>query len=41
MVIQETHVLRGNEKTFKEQLLKDSRVINVSTAAQVPGQKKH
>jgi putative ABC transport system permease protein len=39
LVIQDTHLLRGNEKTFKEQLLKDSRVINASVARQVPGQK--
>ncbi len=39
VVIQETHMLRGNEKNFKEQLLKDSRVINASIAKQIPGQK--
>ncbi len=39
VVIQETYTLRSNEKTFKEQLLKDSRVISASIASQVPGQK--
>jgi putative ABC transport system permease protein len=38
LVIQDTHMLKGNEKTFKEQLLKDSRVINASIASQIPGQ---
>jgi putative ABC transport system permease protein len=39
VVLNETHMLRGNEKVFKEQLLRDSRVISASIARQVPGQK--
>lgn len=39
LVIRDSYMLRGNEKVLKEQLLKDSRVINASVAAQVPGQK--
>ncbi len=38
LLIQDTHMLRNNEKTFKEQLLKDSRVINATVSRQVPGQ---
>jgi putative ABC transport system permease protein len=39
LVIHETQLLRKSEKTFKEQLLKDSRVISASVSRQVPGQK--
>ncbi|MFM9839504.1 MAG: ABC transporter permease, partial [Cyclobacteriaceae bacterium] len=38
LVIHDTHLLKGNEKTFKEQLLKDSRVTRASIANQIPGQ---
>ncbi len=38
LVIQDTHMLRNNEKTFKEQLHKDSRVIHATVARHVPGQ---
>jgi putative ABC transport system permease protein len=38
LVIQDTQMLKGNEKTFKEQLLTDSRVISASIASQIPGQ---
>ncbi len=40
LVITDTRMLRNNEQVFKEQLLKDSRVINASIARQVPGQKE-
>lgn len=38
IIFQDTNQLRGNEKVFKEQLLKDSRVISATVARQVPGQ---
>lgn len=38
LVINDTRMLRGNEQVFKEQLVKDSRVIHASIARQVPGQ---
>lgn len=38
LVIEDSYVLRDNEKVFKEQLQKDSRVSAVSIARQVPGQ---
>ncbi len=37
LVIQQTGFLRGNEKVFKEQLVRDSRVIHASVARNVPG----
>jgi putative ABC transport system permease protein len=37
LVISDTRSLRANEQVYKEQLLKDSRVINASISRQMPG----
>ena len=36
LVLRNTYLLGGKEKTFKDQLLKDSRIINVTNSAYVP-----
>jgi putative ABC transport system permease protein len=37
LVINDTRTLRANEQIYKDQLLKDSRVINASVSRQMPG----
>lgn len=37
LVIQDTRSLRANEQVFKDQLMKDSRVLNASVSRHMPG----
>lgn len=37
LVINDTRTLRANEQVYKDELLKDSRVINASVSRQMPG----